>query len=593
MPQVPIYNGPQVRETALDGGFQRTTNAGAVLADTGKALTTLAAGVDAIAYRQDLALANQAEAKITQDWLKWDSEARAKYRGQNVDQYEAEANKWWQDTRKTYAQSLNPRSRAIADSALTTRRTQAMSSVLGYSAQERDRFADESAVAVKSNEVQFAISTGTEPALVAARTKIQETNAQIGARKGWTPEQLSQQNLKDTSDMHVAYLLNLSKRDPAAAQAYFTANRQEIVPSAQGQLSERLENISAVADGDNAANDIWATNMAGKGYNAPVDLAAMETQARERFKNDSTRAKAAIDGLRQRTTAFDRSQKEFNFGNKNTVFGLLDKGQTMNQVMRSDAWQALPETEQRAIRLELQREAAALESQAAARAQRAAANASRELTLLQTNERLAFMRNGDRYLSVSDPEKLARMSRAEVQAMRTDFGMTATEHLLNKWDTLQKPGKIAEARIDKQDFEQVAQDLGLRPFDPKKSEQERAALGSLQFRVEQLIDVAQRNKGKPLTREEKMTLMRTEMSKTVTVNSNFLFPDPQVPVIQLTPDQAKQVVVPATDRTQIIEALKQKYAQEPTNPAYAPTDENVRRLYLLNRSRAAGLINGQ
>ena len=68
------------------------------------------------------------------------------------------------------------------------------------------------------------------------------------------------------------------------------------------------------------------------------------------------------------------------------------------------------------------------------------------------------------------------------------------------------------------------------------------------------------------------------------------FSNSQVPVIQLNADDAARVVVPPTDRAQIAQALQTMYANDPKNPAYAPTEANMRRLYLMRQSRAAALI---
>ena len=50
------------------------------------------------------------------------------------------------------------------------------------------------------------------------------------------------------------------------------------------------------------------------------------------------------------------------------------------------------------------------------------------------------------------------------------------------------------------------------------------------------------------------------------------------------------MIVPAGDRQKIADALKTMAQRYPDNPAFAPTEENMRRLYLMNKSRAAGLI---
>ena len=51
--------------------------------------------------------------------------------------------------------------------------------------------------------------------------------------------------------------------------------------------------------------------------------------------------------------------------------------------------------------------------------------------------------------------------------------------------------------------------------------------------------------------------------------------------------------MPAPDTRALEAALAAMRAQQPNNPMYAPTDENVRRLYLMSKSRAGALINGK
>jgi hypothetical protein len=59
--------------------------------------------------------------------------------------------------------------------------------------------------------------------------------------------------------------------------------------------------------------------------------------------------------------------------------------------------------------------------------------------------------------------------------------------------------------------------MKLRPFESNAGEDHKAALGMLQYRVEQLIDTAQRQKKAPLDRQEKQAIMRNEMAKQVLV----------------------------------------------------------------------------
>lgn len=142
--------------------------------------------------------------------------------------------------------------------------------------------------------------------------------------------------------------------------------------------------------------------------------------------------------------------------------------------------------------------------------------------------------------------------------------------------------------MDTEDFNHIATQLGMDPYNARGTG--RAQLGELKYRVEQMIDMAQKAKGKELTREEKGELMRGEMSRTVTVNPGFFSPNRETPVIQLAPEDARRVVIPAAEKAQIADALRVMYARNPANPLFAPTEENMRRLFLANKSRAATLI---
>ena len=62
-------------------------------------------------------------------------------------------------------------------------------------------------------------------------------------------------------------------------------------------------------------------------------------------------------------------------------------------------------------------------------------------------------------------------------------------------------------------------------------------------------------------------------------------------MIPLDKKRAASVTVPAAEREQIVQALKAMNAQQPNNPAYAPTEDNIRALYLRKVSPAGRLIN--
>ena len=409
---------------------------------------------------------------------------------------------------------------------------------------------------------------------------IRKTVDQMAADNGWDKTIKDAAFAEAVSPLHVGVMRSMIQGGMASkAREYYDANSAGMTLQARANMQGVLKEAGDSQVAEEKADTIWAA-MGPKGVNDAVRIFDMEQAIRDQLKDNPDAMKKGIDGLRQRAQALNAQQTEMKAQNVAGVWKLLDSGTSMGQVQRSDAWLSLTDTERHTLRKQMEAESTA--------------RASHELTIMQRNERLSFMRNGDKFLTATDPDVLSKMSRAQVEATRGDFGMEATQHLLTKWDTLQKPGKIIEARFDKEDFDQVADSLGLKPFAKNLDEDQKRALGTLKYRVEQMVDLQQRDLKRPLDRQEKMNLMRQEMAKTVTVNPGWYWPSSDVPVVQLTPAKLKNVTVPQADRASISEALKTMNARDPNNPLYFPTEDNVRRLYVKKISPAGGLIqNGK
>jgi hypothetical protein len=577
MATVPIYE-PRVRTEALRPAFQNTPDVSSGSRALAQGLGQAADAIDRIAERDAQTKAFDAESKITAEWLQWDGKARAQYRGENVDGYEPAAQDWWKKASADHGKDLDPRARALVNKSLSGKQLQALGSVAAFTNAEKERHADDVYAADMASTIRFALNSGGVDAAV---PQITGKAAARAARKGWTTEQLQQETVAQLSALHVGAMRGLIQAGNAdAAAQYFEAHRETMTEQAKAAMQGAVKESSENSLAESAAGAVWQ-DLGPKALNDPVKLFDMEQQLRERLRSNPETTKKAIDGLRQRSQAFNAQQAEVKAANTSKVWGMLDSGANLRDVTRSDAWLALAEADRRDIRR-------SLEAEQATRAQRQAAEAARDFTTLQRNEHRQLLVNGGEYLTASDPEVLSSMSRAQVEALRGRFGLEGTKHLLNKWEGLQKPGKLIEARFDKEDFDQVADSLGLKPFAKDISEGQKRALGTLKYRVEQLIDVRQGQEKRPLNRQEKMDLMSQEMARTVAVSGWFA--DEQVPVVQLDAKQAAKVVVPPAERLKVVEALREMYRRDPSNPAHAPTDENVRRVYLLNQSKAASLI---
>lgn len=237
MATVPVYE-PRVREQALEGGFQRAPDVSAGARALGQGLMQAAEAVDRIDLRDAQAKAYDAEAKITAEWLKWDGEARQKYRGKNVDGYAPAAEEWWAKAAETYGQALDPRARALASRSLATKRVQAVNSVGTFVNAEKERFADETYAADVATTIQFGVTSGD---VASTAQQIREKAAVLGARKGWTTEQVQAEQLKNLSAMHLAQITKLAEVNAEAAQKYYDANKAEVNFAQQARVEQVLK----------------------------------------------------------------------------------------------------------------------------------------------------------------------------------------------------------------------------------------------------------------------------------------------------------------------------------------------------------------
>ena len=291
------------------------------------------------------------------------------------------------------------------------------------------------------------------------------------------------------------------------------------------------------------------------------------------FPSEPEKARAAISEIRSRAQAFNASENERAAANIGTVMGAFENGASLAAIRRMPQFMALTgdkqaQIDERITNIQI-------------------ARGGRDIQEMQRAQERLKLKGFAAYEQYSNPATLDAMSEAQIAQLLPVLGNDLTDHLLQKKRSIVKNDGKVVANIDNEDFNHVAQTMGLRPFESNKSEDQKAQLGELKYRVEQLINQAQIAKKGLLTRDEKAELMRTEMARTVKVSGWFF--DDTKPVIQLTADEVKKVVIPPGDRQQIAQALATMYSQT-GGAQYAPTEANMRRFYLLNRSRAASLL---
>lgn len=574
MPRVPTYGGPQVREAALPGARQEAVDVSQGARAVGAALTGMAQVVDAKQRRDADTEAWKFQQQVNEEFLGWSAEARKAAQGANAKGYAAQATQWWDKVKEERFGQLSPLAQQAVAKSLGVSRLSALQAAQGYEDQQLEignRAALNGTVTSLQGQAIAAGPAGAAAVLV----EIEKTLREYGAKKGVDPEP---EVLKATTGVHANIISNLLRSDPGEARKYFVANKKGIDPARWDEIGAALDKSSALVDGNAAAEETWA-GLGPKTLNAPVDLAGMQAALRKRFANDPERLRAAQASLGEMVQAHDKSQSEANAYGVNMVYKALDAGVPLSKVRLTRDFLDLPGDMQSRIQEDI-------EQRVDRRARRVADIEQAELSSYQRRNALALLRNPDEYLRYSDPQVLGGMTRAQVQALRPTLGLQATEHLLQRWEAQQTSAGKLEARMDTEDFNHTADQLGLKPYEANTPARKQA-LGELKYRVEQLIAAEQKAAKRVLTREEKAELMKREMARTVTVSG--FFTDRQVPVVQLNPREVKNVVVPDADKAQIAEALRVMY--ERTNDAmYAPTEENMRRLYLMNKSPAGALI---
>ena len=240
MPRVPTYDGPQVQEQATRGGYQENI-------DVTKGARALAAGLGDVAQNVDRTVvrdaetaSNTADTAIAAGWLKWDAENRKNYQGANAEGYSAAAAEWWGKAAQTYGETLDPMATGLGGKSLARRQAASLGQVTQFVEAEKEKHADQTAAANIDTTIQFGVSSGD---VVGASERVRELSAKVGARKGWTTEQVQTETLKNLSALHLAQIAKLVELPGGAKAAddYYQKNKAEVGFAQQPKVEQVLK----------------------------------------------------------------------------------------------------------------------------------------------------------------------------------------------------------------------------------------------------------------------------------------------------------------------------------------------------------------
>lgn len=583
MPRVPTVDGPTVREQPLQGGLQRSSVSPAMLqnpqlGDAGRALLEVGAQLQ---ERQDADELMRAETEIKGKYLEWEGEAKQR-KGQQAWGVAKEAGEFWdKESAKVEGALSSPRAKALFQREVQKNRALSVGAFSGHEAGQRRASLDESAQASIVSSINLAAANPTNTELLAStKGDILKRNAMRAQVNGWSPEMAEAKQAEYLTNLHKQVIQGLVRSDPAAAEAYFNANKAEIEGSQHAEVGAFAAKATATRIGETTAEAAWQT-LGPKGDRDAVQLDKLEEAIRKRSDIGDEAKKVAISALKERAIAFKDARKERDETLEAKVNLAVMNGAGGGQIRSMPEFLQMDGEKQRRL-MDF------LENRQLRRVQMAAASESRADAAESREQRRMSRQGMGAYLVYSNPDTLNGMTENQVLNLLPTLGNELTGHLMQQKRQLAAGGpKLAEARMDEDDFKRVASEMGLRPFNAK-TEDEKAALGELKFRVEQVISANQKAGGKVMGRDEKLDLMRKEMARTVSVNGFWSNRD--VPVIALKPEEVAKVVVPPADRREIALEMQRMAGEHPNDPRFKATEDNLRRWYLRGRSSSANLI---
>lgn len=457
-------------------------------------------------------------------------------------------------------------------------RQQFRGTVTGHMVREQETFADETDDAtIKTAIEQGVLLYGDTAMRQQSVDAISATIDRLAMRKGWSPEIRATKLAEAVSPMHAGIIKSMIQSGNAeAAQSYYDENSASMSLQSRASVQEPLQRAVFAQKADNEAVGIWA-EVGPRSKDDAVRLFDMDKLVDERITDVALR-KEVKTALRTKAQAWNEQQTELKAQHEAGLWKLADDGATLSQIRRSDAYLGLGEADQHRFEV-------AWQAERAQEAGRALTADQRELTRLQIQEKRREIEGVDTYLSLSDPAELSKIkSRTQIEALRTVIGKEKTESLLSKWDDLQKPGRLPLAKMDDNDFKATAAQMGLDVFESKADPEDKAIVARVRMDVEQIITERERSAGKPLTREERVGVMRKALAAEVTLKRKWR-DDVPVRAALVADDALGEVVIPDSERPLLAEALAAGYRRDPGNPMYAPTQENMARLYLQGRMR--------
>lgn len=336
--------------------------------------------------------------------------------------------------------------------------------------------------------------------------------------------------------------------DPAAAKQYYQdqVKAGNIVESSKGAQAMRtkIDADERQFRASNAVDAVWKGFGPGDDTEA-VNLDAMATELRGQFKNDPDGLKVAMAELKDRATTHDYSVKQREASITGGIYQRVLAGESLATIRKSPEFRELDGGRQ----IQMVEKIEAFQKRG------------------QDGEGVQMEKFASYWAVASQPEKLAKMSDAEIFAMTPKIGGNLVKQLLSAKVQLAKgDDKVRAATIDNDQFKYWANEGGL-DVSPKKDSEGEKRLGELKYRVETLIDDQQRALGRELTRKEKDDIMKRMVVEVPVAYKQSVFGVTRTGVENkrlFEVQNPEAITIRGADREAVIKALQSVGIKNPT-----------------------------
>jgi hypothetical protein len=408
----------------------------------------------------------------------------------------------------------------------------------------------------------------------------------IGKLKGFDDKQIAdaqlQENAKSISNAIKLLLTPNEKGDINydGAEAVYNTYKDRMKGTLYFQeANELLGKAGNAKQALSAADEIWAQYGPKGGYNSAVDIFKMKKEAEKLYADRPVLLKEIKNQLDEKKSGFDASQSEVNASGTNAAMAIFMKTKDPTKVMASPVFNSLPASVQFEMQTHMENYKWVQEG--------------RTLEEKQRRERQIEYDSGADYLTYSDPDNLRNMTRNQVEALLPKLGFNRTNHLVGKWEQLQNKDYLLTSSMDQTQFKDIAAEYGYNPYKSNMSDNEKKKLGDLKAGIDLAIEAEAKRTHQPVSKERKAEIMHDALTNQAKVESGHWYSsNKSKPLVTMSEEDIKNIdkssiVVPQTDRQKIIDALAEMRKKNPGDNRYEATEDNIKTLFLLNKSPAA------